>query len=167
MFDPHIPESPSPDPRKEDSCRAWEAMSDWLIDSVSSMPAGGVLDLGPADHDESASDIEDVPCAQILMLRNQKMMVRLSTDVMGTPSIAGYAVPRVMLDRWNYEDRFVDCTHGYLLTRSVACVADICVSWFRDRRAIATPAALGCSYTTPMYTPQGRAIRPEADRGDP
>lgn len=176
MFDPHTPDFDAPDPDtpepvtseagEPDPGLAWTAMGDWLTDSVAGMPAGGVLDLGPAEYDDS-DDAGDVPCAQILVLRDQTMMVRLSTTLMDIPSVAGYAVPRAMLDRWNYEDRFRDCTHGYLLTRSRGCVADVCVAWFRDRRAISGPAVLGCHYTTGDPDPRARAAGRGSDGGDP
>ncbi|MGC4933679.1 hypothetical protein ACLQ3C_08335 [Gordonia sp. DT30] len=165
--EPHTPEPHTPDP---DPGRSWAAMRDWLADSVTGIPQGGVLDLGPGEHDESDPDAGDVPCAQILVLRDHTMMVRLSTTVMDVPMIGGYVVPRAMLDRWNYEDRFGDCTHGYLLTRSPGCVADICIAWFRDRRAITTPTMLGCSYATGdprLLSPSRNVPSRNADGGDP
>ncbi|HCS57741.1 MAG TPA: hypothetical protein DIW80_11415 [Gordonia polyisoprenivorans] len=181
VFDPHTPDFDAPDPNtpdpntpdlvtpetgEPDPVLAWTAMRDWLADSVAGIPAGGVLDLGPAEYDDS-DDAGDVPCAQILVLRDQTFMVRLSTTVMTIPAVTGYAVPRAMLDRWNYEDRFRDCTHGYLLTRSRGCVADVCVAWFRDRRAISGPAVLGCHYTTGDPDPRARAAGRGSDGGDP
>ncbi|MEP9414471.1 MULTISPECIES: hypothetical protein [unclassified Gordonia (in: high G+C Gram-positive bacteria)] len=157
MFDAHGPDAAhSSDPEGVRQAAAWSAMYDWLVDSLAGMPAGAVLDLGPSDHDGSGDaddDDLDVPCAQIVVLRERTMMVRLSTAVMDIPAVAAYTVPNAMLDRWNYEDRFRDCTHGYLLSRSRRTVAGICVAWFRDRRAFPSPTALGCSYTAPSAAP--------------
>ncbi|MGW0037630.1 hypothetical protein [Gordonia sp. NPDC003376] len=137
----------------------WVAMRDWLTESVSGMPRGAALDLGPADHDDTepadgTDPGDDVPCAQIMVLRDGALLVRLSTTVMEIPSVAGYLVPQGLLDRWNYEDRFRDCTHGYLVTRSVECAAGICITWFRDRRGIESPAELGCAYTVTTWLPR-------------
>ncbi|NDK89469.1 hypothetical protein GYA93_07710 [Gordonia desulfuricans] len=152
----------------------WTAMRDWLTESVSGMPRGAVLDLGPAGHDATDHDQapvepdavgepdavagadpgDDVPCAQIMVLRDGSLLVRLSTTLMEIPSVAGYVVPRGLLDRWNYEDRFRDCTHGYMVTRSVDCAADVCITWFRDRRGIVSPGELGCTYTVTTWLPR-------------
>ena len=76
--DPNTPDLVTPETGEPDPVLAWTAMRDWLADSVAGIPAGGVLDLGPAEYDDS-DDAGDVPCAQILVLRDQTFMVRLST----------------------------------------------------------------------------------------
>ncbi|MFT4126516.1 MAG: hypothetical protein QM662_09825 [Gordonia sp. (in: high G+C Gram-positive bacteria)] len=143
MVNPH-----SPTPRAG-AAGDWSAMGDWLADAVTTMPPGAVLDIGPLGSDVSDDADVDVPCAQIQVLRDRTVLVRLSTTIMRAPGVAIYSVPRAALDRWNYEDRFADCTHGYLATRSAHTVAGICVGWFRDRQGMASPDELGCSYVTP------------------
>lgn len=171
MTDPH-PDSPQPDPHPADPhpsdrnlrgahqpgadqpdahvALGWRAMRDWLADSLATTSRGAVLDVGPVGYDDTAGFGDtggDVPCAQIVTLRGGGLMVRLSTNLMEVPPVGGLVAPRALLDRWNYEDRFRDCTHGYLLTASVEVAADICVAWFRDRMHVRSSAELGCTYS--------------------
>ncbi|MGV9825436.1 MULTISPECIES: hypothetical protein [unclassified Gordonia (in: high G+C Gram-positive bacteria)] len=130
-------------------CTDWDDMSEWLHRELSTMPRGALLDIGPAEYDPIVYG-DDVCCAQIQVLRGRTLLIRLSTTLMDAPTaLSGYSVPRVVLDRWHHDDRFDDCTHGYLMTRSASLVAGICVGWFRDRCDSPAPNVLGYSYRAP------------------
>ncbi|MFW0792359.1 hypothetical protein AAFP30_00965 [Gordonia sp. CPCC 205515] len=143
----------------------WAEMEAWLVESLGSMTPVGVLDLGPAHvHDDEV----DADCVQIHALTAGTFLIRLSTTMMSTPLIGRHRVPREILDTWFYDDRFTDCTHGYLISRSPHRVAEITVAWFRDRCGYAGPEALGCSYTEPIDLPRIAADRvPRKSQGYP
>lgn len=137
----------------------WADMESWLVESLDSMPPVGVLDIGPAHVPD---DEEDADCAQIHVLSAGIYLIRLSTTMMSTPLLGRHRIPRAALDTWFHDDRFTDSTHGYLITRSSQRIAEITVTWFRDRCRFADPTVLGCSYTEPVELP-----RPQAGRRRP
>lgn len=129
---------------------AWAAAREWLVTELRVMPSAAVLDLGPAGHDAAADIDADVECAQIHVLQGKIYLVRLSTGLMERPRLAGYSVPRSARHRWHLDDRFPDCTHGYLTSDSAELIADVCIGWFRDRCAWPSPDTMGWSYTAPQ-----------------
>ncbi|MGV9711801.1 hypothetical protein ACWDTI_14185 [Gordonia sp. NPDC003424] len=134
----------------------WTGMEAWLVESLESMPPVAVLDLGPA---HVLDDADDADCVQIHALGGA-YLIRLSMVMMSTPLLTRQRVNREILDIWFYDERFDDCTHGYLITRSRQRIAEITVAWFRDRCGFAEPGLLGCSYTEPVELPRHRADRP-------
>lgn len=136
--------------REPSAEHAWAEARTWLIEELRAMPNAAVLDLGPAGLDTTLTPDSDVECAQVHVLHGDVYLVRLSTDLMEHPRLAGYSVPRSVRNRWRLDDRFDDCTHGYLVSASAELIADICIGWFRDRCAWRHPGALGWSYTAPQ-----------------
>ncbi|MAU84711.1 hypothetical protein VX037_01315 [Gordonia sp. Z-3] len=140
----------------------WPAMERWLVESMADMGRAAILDIGPAvAHPD---DEHDVDCAQIQVLASQTYLVRLSTTLMSVPLLASQTVGRDALDRWFYDDTFADCTHGFLMSRSRRRVAEIVVTWFRDRCGFAAPDELGCSYQASTILPRSAPTDPSAQR---
>ncbi|MEE4021740.1 hypothetical protein V1Y59_01510 [Gordonia sp. PKS22-38] len=130
----------------------WVGMDRWLVDSMGVMPRSAVLDIGPSGI--PVDDGADVDCAQIQVLGARTYLVRLSTTLMAPPLLTSDTVWRSSLDRWFYEDIFDDCTHGFLMSRSRRRIAEIVVTWFRDRCRFVTPEELGCHYQRPARLPR-------------
>ena len=113
--------------REPSAEHAWAKARTWLIEELRAMPNAAVLDLGPAGLDTTLTPDSDVECAQVHVLHGDVYLVRLSTDLMEHPRLAGYSVPRSVRNRWRLDDRFDDCTHGYLVSASAELIADICI----------------------------------------
>ena len=128
---------------------SWEAMAAWLADSLSDKPTAFVLDMGPNSYLIEGDDDEEVVCAQAQVLADGVLMLRRSRSVLGHLLIGDYSVDGLELDRWHYDDRFDDCTDGYLFSRDAGLIADLCVTWFRDNWGAASTADLGCEYRFP------------------
>ena len=120
----------------------WAGMQRWLTGEIASARPGLIIQMGPLGLDPDATF---VPSAEVHALIGATTLVRLSTTWMHAPVLAGYSVPRLALDRWHHDRRFADCTHGYLMTRSPALAAAVCVNWFAVRCAFAHPDAVGYS----------------------
>lgn len=130
---------------------SWEAMVAWLVDSLRDKPTAFVLDMGPNSYVDEGDDEEEeeVVCAQAQVLADGVLMLRRSRSVLGHLMIADYSVDGLELDRWHFDDRFADCTDGYLFSRDTRLVADACVTWFRDNWGAASTGDLGCEYRFP------------------
>ncbi|MXP20661.1 hypothetical protein GIY30_04715 [Gordonia sp. HNM0687] len=135
----------------------WPAMQRWLVESMGEMERAAVLDIGPA---AAGADGEgDVDCAQIRVLASQTYLVRLSTMVMAPPALVSDVVGHEALDTWFYDDTFADCTHGFLMSRSRRRVAEIVVTWFRDRCGFSVPDELGCAYQPSTTLPRSASVQ--------
>lgn len=130
----------------------WDAMTEWLAESMYNQPLGFLIELGPQDDDES--DDTPVVCAQVVFLSDGVLMLRLSKQVLERLSFADYSSDGLALDTWHYDGYFDDCTDGYLFTRDIRLVAQTCTSWFRDKAGFGTADALGCSYRTADELPR-------------
>lgn len=129
----------------------WPAMERWLVESMGEMGRAAVLDIGPAAV--GVDDECDVDCAQIQVLASRTYLVRLSTMIMSPPLLISDRVGRDTLDMWFYDETFDDCTHGFLMSRSRRRIAEIVVTWFRDRCGFSAPDELGCTYRASTALP--------------
>lgn len=125
----------------------WDSMDAWLVESFYDKPLGFIVELGPNSYipDEAEED-DDVVCAQVVVLDDDVMMLRRSRTELGHLLLADYSSTGLRLDTWHHDDRFDDCTDGYLFTRDIRLVARTCVAWFRDNVGMDTSGDLGCSY---------------------
>lgn len=130
----------------------WDAMTEWLAESMYDQPLGFLIELGPQAYDES--DDGPVVCAQVVFLSGGVLMLRRSREVLERLSFADYSSDGLAIDTWHYDRYFDDCTDGYLFTRDIRLVAQTCTSWFRDKSGFDTADALGCSYRTADELPR-------------
>lgn len=148
--DRHDIQHGSPTPDASDA--AWRGAAAWLEGRIDAVPLAAVLDVGP--HHACVGDSYDVHCAQVQRLEGGRLLLRLSTMLMIIPLLDSYRAADAELNRWYHDDRFEDCTHGYLITESSSMVADVVMAWFRDRGGFATPDDLGYCTTIPKRLPR-------------
>jgi hypothetical protein len=125
---------------------SWETTTAWLVDSLRDVPTAFVLDLGPRSYVAYDDEDEEVVCAQVQALADGVLMVRRSRRVLDRLLLGDYSVENLELDRWHFGGHFEDCTDGYLFTRDVRLIAEICVTWFGENP---TTGEMGCSYEFP------------------
>ena len=123
----------------------WEDFVTWLVESFGAMGVGSLFEVGQRDTVVYAAD-DPVVCAQIVKLEDGVLWIRLSDVVLGAPMIADHTTERLPLDVWQFDDAYPDCTGGFLFSADHWLVAESCASWFRDRRGVDMPEALGCEY---------------------
>lgn len=130
--------------------REWMDMTRWVSESVSGKPAGFVFDLGPRGYGPAEEENSlEAYCAQVVVLREDVLMLRRSRAVLRQLSIGEYDIDDLPIEEWLDGEHFEDCTDGYLFTRDAALVADSVTSWFRDYALVETPDLLGCEYEFP------------------
>ncbi|MGZ8705545.1 MAG: hypothetical protein ACXWYB_12865, partial [Aeromicrobium sp.] len=62
------------------------------------------------------------------------LWLRLSDRSLGVPNVARLSAEGLALDVWQDEDLLEDCTEAQMFSRDAELLADVCVTWFRDRR---------------------------------
>lgn len=137
----------------------WDSMGAWLVESFGAMGVGSVLDVG-LQGATIYSPNDEIACAQVRKLENDVLWLRLSDRVMGFPNVTNLRTDGLLLDLWQREDLLEDCTEGQLFTADHELVAEACMSWFRDARAIGSPDELGCQYEAVDQLPRHRGEHP-------
>lgn len=139
------------EPDKTSDIHEWSDMAAWLAESLVGKPVGFIVEMGPSgyvDYD-GEGDEEDVVCVQIQMLADGVMMLRRSRSVLRHLLIADFSSDKLPLNTWLFSDNFDDCTDGYIFSRDVQLLADVCVTWFRDNGGARSTDDLGMEYRYP------------------
>lgn len=127
------------------SVTSWDDMATWLAESFDVMPVGSILDLGPGG--ELVTDAEDlVVCAQVRKLDDDALWLRVSDRILGVPLVIDLSTEGLAFDVWATEGLFDDCSEGQIFSRNAVAIADLCVSWFRDRRGVESFNDLGFDF---------------------
>ncbi|MGB6182349.1 MAG: hypothetical protein WBF79_13995 [Rhodococcus sp. (in: high G+C Gram-positive bacteria)] len=123
---------------------SWDASSAWLVESLIGQGSGLIIELGPSDYDPESED--EVINAQLHVLDDGVVMVRRSREVLERLRLAHHCSDKLELDLWHHDNRWDDCTDGYLFSRDLLLVANVCTTWFRDHGRVDSLEKLGCSY---------------------
>ncbi|MGZ8719683.1 MAG: hypothetical protein ACXWXY_10975, partial [Aeromicrobium sp.] len=131
----------------------WENMAEWLSGSFAWIRAGSVLQLEPEGITDFSTDAA-VVCAQVRKLDDGALWLRLSDRSLGVPNVARLSAEGLALDVWQDEDLLEDCTEAQMFSRDAELLADVCVTWFRDRRDFDSPDEVGWEYEPPEELPR-------------
>ncbi|UQE73745.1 hypothetical protein MYK68_13470 [Gordonia sp. PP30] len=142
-------------------CETWDQMTVWLADSLPEIPPGVTIDFGPKDMriDDEPLDAEtfDDPlealCAQIVVLRHGRYLVRRSHVVMEATSYVDHDASAATPDLWFGEDPTSDCTDGAIYVDDARLAAEICVTWLVSESGEASPDAFGFDVSEALPLP--------------
>lgn len=132
-------------------CGTWDEMTAWLAGSLPEIPVGVTIDFGPKDlriDDEplDADDFEDpleAVCAQIVVLRHGRYLVRRSQVVMEATSYVDHDASAATPDLWFADDTDGDCTDGAIYVDDASLAAQICVTWLSSASGDPSPTEFG------------------------
>ncbi|MDV8079794.1 hypothetical protein R4P47_24825 [Rhodococcus sp. IEGM 1370] len=124
----------------------WVYTREWLAESLVVKPVALIIDLGPNDYIPGEQESDDVPCAQLQVMKDDGLLVRRSRTELGHLLLADYFTAAVTLDKWYLQEHFDDCTDGYLFTKDRRLAAETCVTWFRDKQDPNEKIDIGCNY---------------------
>lgn len=132
-------------------CSTWDEMTTWLAESLPEIPVGVTIDFGPKDlriDDEplDADDFADPPeavCAQLVVLRGGRFLVRRSRVVMEATSYIDHDASAATADLWFDDDTEGDCTDGAIYVDDAPLAAEICVMWLASASGDPSPGEFG------------------------
>ncbi|WP_454165691.1 hypothetical protein [Gordonia iterans] len=142
-------------------CETWDEMITWLGDSLSDIPAGVTIDFGPKDlhidDDQLDDDFDEDPiealCAQLVVLKHDRYLVRRSHVVMEATSYVDHDASGATPNLWFDDDPTGDCTAGSIYVDDPHLAAEICVTWLRAESGHATPTEFGFDISEATHLP--------------
>lgn len=141
-------------------CGTWEEMTAWLSESLPEIPTGVTIDFGPKDFridDDALDDDFEEPieavCAQIVVLKHGRYLVRRSQVVMEPTSYVDHDAGAATPNLWFDEDPTSDCTNGAIYVDDPGLAADICVTWLASETGQTDPREFGFDITVADHLP--------------
>ncbi|MFT3661846.1 MAG: hypothetical protein QM809_10720 [Gordonia sp. (in: high G+C Gram-positive bacteria)] len=143
-------------------CDTWDEMTAWLGESLPDIPAGVTIDFGPKDlHigdeplDDEFDDTDPIEalCAQIVVLKHGRYLVRRSHVVMEATNYLDHDASSATPNLWFDDDPTGDCTAGSIYVDDAGLAAEICVTWLRAESGLPDPTEFGFDISEATHLP--------------